>query len=181
MFKKTMIGFGLMVGVSSVAMADTFMDAGWAQKACDAWNKSPVLTKQLVMTEEEEGDGYSWIRNNADRGYKLVQMYRTQCGAETKVQLQIEEKDGLAQCVQAGKPDDKKMNFKVDYLMHASDDNWACMGKGSFGCGAMGAMMSGKLKFQGPKLEAMKVMGPFEGFLRIAGQVPGDKATCPAK
>lgn len=83
-------------------------------------------------------------------------------------------------CVEAGLPDKKAMNYKVDYLMHASDDNWACMGKGSFGCGAMGAMMSGKLKFQGPKLEAMKVMDPFESFLKIAGTVPGDKASCPA-
>jgi len=56
------------------------------------------------------------------------------------------------------------------------------MGEGRFGCGAMGAMgamMTGKLKFQGPKGEAMGVMGPFDSFLTMTGKVPGDKAACP--
>ena len=35
------------------------------------------------------------------------------------------------------------------------------MGEGAFGCGAMGAMTTGKLKFSGPKMETMGVMGPF--------------------
>lgn len=166
--------------VSPVVMADTYMDAAWAKKACDAWNKSPVLTQQLMSADADDGEaGYSWVGNNNKRGYKLVQMYRTSCGANSKVQLTIQEQDGKAMCVASGAPDGKAMNYKYDYLMHASDKNWECMGKGSFGCGAMGAMMSGKLKFQGPKLEAMKVMGPFESFLKIAGKVPGDKTSCP--
>ena len=82
-------------------------------------------------------------------------------------------------CVAAGKPDGKKLNMAVDYVMHATDKNWACMGRGSFGCGAMGAMMSGKLKFKVPKVEAMKVMSPFGAFLKVAGSLPGDKASCP--
>jgi len=44
----------------------------------------------------------------------------------------------------------------------------------------MKAMMFGRLKFTGPKLEAMGVMGPFEAFLRLPGKIPHDKA-CPAK
>jgi len=40
-------------------------------------------------------------------------------------------------------------------------------------------MMTGKLKFEGPKGEAMGVMGPFDGFLVATGSVPGDKAGCP--
>ena len=36
------------------------------------------------------------------------------------------------QLTYGGKPDDKKMNMDVDYLMHASDKDWACMGKGSW-------------------------------------------------
>jgi putative sterol carrier protein len=43
----------------------------------------------------------------------------------------------------------------------------------------MGAMMTGKLKFEGPKMEAMGVMGPFDSFLILTGKVPGDKASCP--
>ncbi len=43
----------------------------------------------------------------------------------------------------------------------------------------MGAMMTGKLKFEGPKGEAMGVMGPFNAFLTGTGKVPGDKESCP--
>ena len=174
---------GLFVVASLMAtpvIADTYMDAAWAQKACNAWNASPTLTELLVdMDAKEFGGGYSWTKNNAGRGYKLVQMYRSSCGEASKIQLTIQEKDGKAMCVAAGKPDGKKMNYGVDYLMHASDNNWACMGRGSFGCGAMGAMMSGKLKFKGPKVEAMKVMSPFGAFLKVAGTTAGDKASCP--
>ncbi len=176
---------GLITVLSVLAtpvIADTYMDAAWAKKACDAWNANSTLTNQLannVDEDDDDGEGYKWVDNNAGRGYKLVQMYRTSCGASTKIQLIIQNKDGKAMCTSAGKPDGKKMNFSVDYLMHASDKNWDCMGKGSFGCGAMGAMMSGKLKFQGPKVEAMKVMGPFESFLKVAGKTAGDKASCP--
>lgn len=162
---------GIMI---TPVVADTYMDAAWAQKACTAWNASPILTSQLMNT-----DGYSWVNNDAKRGYKLVQMYRSHCGVASKIQLTIQSKDGKAMCVVAGKPDGKKMNFNVDYLMNATDKNWVCMGRGSWGCGAMGAMMSGKLKFQGPKMEAMQVMSPFESFLKVAGKVPGDKASCP--
>ena len=181
MFRKLGLLLFLSFSLSPVLAADTYMDAGWAKQACNAWNASPVLTKQLIDVDinEEFKGGYSWVRNNAKRGYKLVQMYRSSCGEASKIQLTIQEKNGLAMCVAAGKPDNKKMNFNVDYLMHASDKNWACMGRGSFGCGAMGAMMTGKLKFKGPKGEAMKVMSPIEAFLQVAGKLPGEKTSCP--
>jgi len=63
--------------------------------------------------------------------------------------------------------------------MHATDEDWACMGEGSFGCGAMSATTTGKLKLGGPKMVAMGVMGPFDGFLVLTGKVAGDKASCP--
>ena len=174
MFKKTGIILALSM-LSTSLMAAEYMDAAWAKQACDGWNKNAVLTSQLAMNS----DDYSWIKNDAGRGYKIVQMYRSSCGVNTKVQLTIADKGGKAMCIYGGKPDSKKMNMGVDYLMHATDKNWACMGRGSWGCGAMGAMMSGKLKFSGPKMEAMKVMAPFEGFLKLAGKLPGNKAACP--
>jgi putative sterol carrier protein len=180
MFKK--VGFIFTASLmASPVMANTYMDAGWAKQACNAWNKSSTLTELLVDVDahEDVGGGYSWIKNDAKRGYKLVQMYRSKCGDASKIQLMIQKKGDKAMCVAAGKPDGKKMNYAVDYVMHATDNNWACMGRGSFGCGAMGAMMSGKLKFKGPKVEAMKVMSPFEAFLKVAGSLPGDKASCP--
>ena len=51
------------------------------------------------------------------------------------------------------------------------------MGAGDYG--PMRAMMFGRLNFEGPKLEAMGNMGPFGGFLRLVGKVPGDWQSCP--
>jgi putative sterol carrier protein len=108
-------------------------------------------------------------------------MYRTDCGESTKVQLNISLQNDKAMCNYGGVPDGKKMDASYDYLMHATDADWTCMGEGKFGCGAMGAMGTGKLKFTGPKLEAMKVMGPFENFLKLTGKVAGTKTECKAK
>jgi len=177
LLKKVSVLISLVL-VSSAAMAD-FMDEKWAQQACAAWNKNPVLTGQLAqMPGDMFGDGYKWIDNDAGRGYKIIKIYRdgNNCGSKKAIQLTIAKKNGKAMCVYGGKPDGKKMNFSVDYVMHATDKNWTCMGTGS--CGVMGSMMTGKLKFQGPKMEAMKVMDPFAGFLKLTGQVPGAKTAC---
>jgi putative sterol carrier protein len=53
------------------------------------------------------------------------------------------------------------------------------MGKGEYG--PMRAMMFGRLGFDGPMMEAMRNMGPFENFLLLVGKVTGDTATCPGK
>ena len=82
-------------------------------------------------------------------------------------------------CTYGGAPTADAMDSSMDYVMHATDDDWNCMGKASFGCGAMGAMMTGKLKFEGPKMEAMGVMGPFNAFLQLVDEVPGDQGQCP--
>jgi putative sterol carrier protein len=42
----------------------------------------------------------------------------------------------------------------------------------------MGAMTTGKLKFDGPKMEAMGVMGPFNAFLKLTGTIGGEKGAC---
>jgi len=170
MLKKIILVTTVAIGLTSGAMAAEFMDSAWAKKTCEAWNKNSDLTAGLA----------EWSTNNKDRGYKLIQIYRTQCDTKSKIQLNIVNKGGKATCIYGGKPDGKKVDYDVDYLMHASDEDWTCMGKGSFGCGAMGAMMSGKLKFTGPKGEAMTVMGPFGGFLELTGKVAGTKSeTCP--
>ena len=156
---------------SGASCAATFMDASWAQALCSAWNNTPELTKGL--------GGKTWAENDAGRGYKAIQLYRSKCGAPTKVELEIANQDGKAKCVRGGAVKHTELDPAADYLMYASDEDWACMGQGKFGCGAMGAMSTGKLKFKGPKMEAMSVMGPFDGFLTLTGKVPGDTATCP--
>ena len=158
----------LLVG-SSIAMSGTFMDAAWAQAMCRAWNNNATLSGKLGK----------WAKNNGGKGYKIIRMYRDGCGKASAIELQIAPKGDKAVCIKAGKASAQKANYDVDYMMHAKDKDWTCMGKGSFGCGAMGAMMSGKLKFKGPKLEAMGVMSPFGAFLKLTGSVPGDKKSCP--
>jgi len=170
MLKKIILATTITIGFTSSAVSTEFMDKTWAKNMCDAWNKSSTLTTGLA----------EWSTNNEDRGYKLIQIYRTQCDTKSKIQLNIVNKDGKAICAYGGKPDGKKVDTNVDYIMHASDEDWTCMGKASFGCGAMGAMMSGKLQFTGPKMEAMSVMDPFGAFLELTGSVEGTKGqTCP--
>jgi putative sterol carrier protein len=156
---------------SGAAFAGTFMDASWASATCNAWNANPTLTNEL--------GGKAWAANDAGRGYKIIQLYRTKCGEGSKVELEISDQDGKARCVRGGAVKHAALDAKVDYVMHATDEDWACMGQGKFGCGAMGAMVSGKLKFKGPKGEAMGVMGPFDSFLVLTGKVPGDTSSCP--
>ena len=170
MLKKIILVTTVTIGLTSSVMATEFMDKTWAKNTCDAWNKNSTLTSGLA----------DWAKNNKDRGYKLIQIYRTQCDTKSKIQLNFINKGGKAICTYGGKPDGTKVDTDVDYIMHANDEDWTCMGKGSFGCGAMGAMMSGKLKFSGPKTEAMGVMGPFGAFLELTGAVEGTKSkTCP--
>jgi len=158
-------------GLSLGAEAATFMDAAWAAQLCKAWNANATLTNKL--------GGDSWAGNDAGRGYKTIHMYRDGCGLGSKVELKIGNQDGKAICTYGGAVQNKSPDYDVDYLMHAEDDDWTCMGEGAFGCGAMGAMTTGKLKFSGPKMEAMGVMGPFNAFLEMTGSIPGDKDSCP--
>jgi putative sterol carrier protein len=161
----------LAFSFSAASQAGAFMDAAWAAQLCKAWNANGTLTKGLA--------GDSWAKNNAGRGYKTIHLYRSKCGEKSKVEIEIADKDGKATCTYGGAVKHDKPNYDVDYLMYSDDEGWTCMGEGKFGCGAMGAMMSGTLKFKGPKGEAMGVMGPFDSFLTMTSKVPGDKAACP--
>ncbi|MHB1214614.1 MAG: SCP2 sterol-binding domain-containing protein [Thiobacillus sp.] len=159
----------LAVFATASHAATPMMSAEWTAQACDAWNKDPMLADGLAG---------KWIGNNNGRGYKIIHLYRTDCGEPTMTELKILDKDGKAMCVYGGAVQTTKMDYAVDYTMHATTERWNEMGAGEYG--PMKAMMFGRLKFTGPKVEAMTVMGPFETFLRLPGKIPGDKA-CPAK
>ncbi len=149
--------------------APAMMSAEWTAQACDAWNKDADLTTGLAD---------KWIKNDKDRGYKIIHLYRTDCGEATQTELKIVAKDGKAMCVYGGAVQNTRLDHTVDYTMHATTEKWNEMGAGEYG--PMKAMMFGRLKFTGPKMEAMSVMGPFEAFLKLPGKIAGDKA-CPAK
>ncbi|HEY0824897.1 MAG TPA: SCP2 sterol-binding domain-containing protein [Ramlibacter sp.] len=145
------------------------MSPAWAQQLCTAWNADTELTGKLV----ESG----WIRNDAGRGYKAMQIWRADCQGSARVEMRIALKDDKALCVQAGAAGGQALDRGADYQMWADTARWREMGAGEYG--PMKAMMFGRLQFDGPKMEAMGNMGPFAGFLRLVGQVPGNWAGCP--
>jgi putative sterol carrier protein len=158
------------IGLSAAAQAEpAFMSAEWAGQACDAWNADPVLTDELAKS--------GWIENDNGRGFKVMQIYRTDCEGSPRVEMRISKKDGKAMCVYGGAVETATLDDDVDYVMHATTERWEQMGKGDFG--PMTAMMFGRLKFDGPKWEAMKNMGPFSNFLLLTGKVATDYSTCP--
>lgn len=163
------LAIALLGSVSLSVSAAPLMSAEWAAQACTYWNKTPALTTELAE---------NWAKNHGNRGYKVVHMYRTDCGETTKVEMTIAIQEGKTICVHGGAVKHATLNYDMDYLMHAESKRWKEMGAGEYG--PMRAMMFGRLKFDGPKAEAMSVMGPFEQFLLIPGKVPGEES-CPAK
>lgn len=142
------------------------MSAGWAEGMCEAWNAEPGLTANL--------DG--WIENDKDRGYKLMRIYRRDCPESPRIEMKVAKTDAGVVCVESGWATDEELTG-ADYVMFADTNRWQEMGAGLFG--PMKGMMTGRLKFQGPKFEAMRNMGPFSNFLLLVGKVPGSTDTCP--
>jgi putative sterol carrier protein len=160
----------LGTAASAAAWSDepAFMSGAWAEAACSAWNQDPILTADLVKSD--------WIKNDKGRGFKVLQVYRSDCGNTPTAELRIALKDGRAECTYGGPVETQTLDKGADYVMHATTERWKQMGAGEYG--AMKAMMLGRLSFNGPYGEAMGNMGPFGNFLLLAGKVPGS-ATCP--
>jgi putative sterol carrier protein len=162
----------LLALASGTAGAQTvLMSEQWAAAACTAWNQDAVLTDQLA----ESG----WAANDKGRGFKIMQLYRSDCGNRSTAEMRIAQKDGKALCVYGGKVQGQSLDAGADYVMSAETARWLEMGRGDYG--PMRAMMFGRLQFQGPKMEAMSNMAPFENFLRLVGKVPGSTDSCPAQ
>lgn len=164
----TWLAAAALMALSGAARADTLMSAQWTAKACEQWNRTPILTDDLAD---------KWVKNDGGKGFKVIHLYRSECGEASKTELRIAAKDGKAVCSYGGKVETTTLDAGVDYVMHATTDKWGEMGRGEYG--PMRAMMFSRLAFDGPKLEAMSVMGPFENFLLLVGKVQGDGAVCP--
>ena len=130
-----------------------------------------MLTEELVKSE--------WVKNDNGRGFKVMQIYRSDCDGSPRVEMRIAHKEGKATCVYGGKAETAKLDSGADYVMFAETRRWKEMGAGEYG--PMRAMLFSRLQFEGPMGEAMGNMGPFENFLLLTGKVPGDAAQCPAK
>lgn len=158
----------MMTTATTAARAETLMSEPWTAKACEQWNKTASLTDELAD---------KWVKNDGGKGFKVIHLYRSECGAASRSELRIAAKDGKALCTYGGKVETATLDASVDYLMHATTEKWGEMGRGEYG--PMRAMMFSRLAFDGPKLEAMSVMGPFESFLLLVGKVEGDGTACP--
>ena len=167
--KSTLAAFlVLLVSLAGAAVAKemVFMSEPWAVAACEGWNQKETLTGGLVK----------WMENDLDRGYKVIQIYRMDCADSPRIELRLENVDGKVECT-AGGLAKVELESKADYLMFAQTERWEEMGAGKYG--PMKGMMFRRLRFQGPKMEAMNNMGPFKDFLLLTGEIPGDAATCP--
>jgi putative sterol carrier protein len=158
-----------LVSIASPSVGEEiiFMSPEWASQACEAWNQDEILTGKLGK----------WMQNDLDRGYKIMQIYRRDCQESSPVEMRIEDREGSTECVYGGAVTVEELDKKADYLMFADTNRWQEMGEGKYG--PMKAMMFGRLKFKGPKGEAMGNMGPFGNFLVLTGQVPSNANVCP--
>lgn len=167
---RTAAALACFLLASAGAQAQTAaMSPAFAEAMCSAWNADAALTGGLA----ESG----WAKNDGGRGHKAMQIYRSDCPASARIEMQIALKDNKAQCVYGGVAKSKALDKGTDYLMWAETPKWREMGAGELG--PMRAMMFGSLNFEGPKMEAMGNMGPFGGFLLLVGKVPADWSACP--
>lgn len=158
------------LAVSAAAFAvPVLMSGDWAREACDAWNADATLTGKL----HDSG----WAANHKKRGHKILRIARSDCASSPMVELRIAPRDGQAQCAEGGVATAAALDNDIDYLMTAETSRWLEMGRGEYG--PMRAMMFGRLAFDGPMVEAMGNMGPFESFLLLVGRVPADPRSCP--
>ena len=162
-------GVMLIAAATAQAADPVLMSADWGAAACKAWNADVVLTRDLV----ESG----WIKNDKGRGYKVMQVYREDCGDQPTAELRVALKDGAARCIYGGAVQTTQLDSGADYVMFAETKRWLEMGRGDYG--PMKAMTFGRLGFKGPKMEAMGNMGPFSNFLLLVGKVEADSQTCP--
>ncbi|TAK42496.1 MAG: sterol-binding protein [Betaproteobacteria bacterium] len=163
----------LAIAVAAMAAMPAFaepvlMSAEWTKGLCSAWNNDPVLTQKLA----ESG----WAKNDKGRGFKVIQIYRTDCAKRPTAEIRLALRDGKAACVYGGAAETARLESDADYVMDANTSRWEEMGRGEYG--PMKAMMFGRLSFDGPMGEAMGNMGPFEAFLTLVGKVPYDSRTC---
>ena len=99
-----------------------------------------------------------WAANDGGKGYKILQIVVK--GTPKAAELHL-DKTGKIVDAKMGTP--SKLNLDVDYKMTASEADWKDMGTGKKGPAYH--MSLGGLSFDGPKMEAMKNMGPFTKFL----------------
>lgn len=100
-----------------------------------------------------------WAANDGGKGYKILQIIVK--GTDMAAELQL---DKTGKIVASTMGATSKLDPSVDYKMTATASDWKAMGTGANGPMYHMSPLGG-LSFEGPMVEAMKNMGPFENFL----------------
>lgn len=165
-----LVGVISLVGITTSSYAaPILMSPDWGKSACDAWNTNLTLTNDLA--------GDAWITNNGGKGYKIAQIYRSDCGDTPSTELRLANQNGKAMCIYGGTVESTHLDKEVDYILFAKTKNWERMGAGKDG--PVKALTFGRLNLTGPKIEAVRNVGAFAAFLKLTGEVKGDTSACP--
>ncbi len=101
--------FACFVLGTAVAAEPVLMSAEWAKQACEAWNADSTLTEGLEK----------WIENDKGRGFKVIEMYRTDCPDSPRVELRFNKKDSKAMCGYGGAVETKNLDVGADGRVRA--------------------------------------------------------------
>ena len=74
---------------------------------CEPWNNDVMLTDEL--------GSFDWFKNDIGRGYKVLQVVRTNCEGSTPAELRISPSEGKATCVYGGKRETSELDTGADY------------------------------------------------------------------
>lgn len=165
---KKVFAIMIILGFALNSNAAVMMSDAWGKAICAEWNKDQVLTTALS----------DWMDNNGNRGYKVMLLSRLNCPKSIPVQMTI-VKEGEDVICQDASLKNLEPDHNYDYSLSAETEDWREMGRGKIG--AIYAMTSGALKFQGPRWEAFKNRTAFGNFLLLIGKIEKetDAVSCP--
>jgi len=120
--KFTSIALAALAVFTTASHAAPAMDVReWTAQACDYWNKEPILM---------DGLGDKWIKNNSNRGYKIIHLYRTDCGEATQTEMKIVPRTARPCAPMAVRCRIRKWTMRPTTPWHATTERWNEMGAG---------------------------------------------------
>ena len=158
----------------------TFMGPEFANLLCKEWNNSKL--PKLLGTKKVGGNGWILTENkylDKVRKKQVMIISRRDCSKLPKVQLTIEDVNGLAKCTYGGKEIEKYEN--AEWAFAPKTVHWYKFATGKWGYFQMPSIMSG---FRGPMFVARANIDNFGIFWKIAGKLAKKlnanyKAGCP--
>lgn len=170
------VHFFVFAFISSLALSIVTLNAGsgiqfmspdFAKMMCSSWNESSLPGK---LGSKEKG-GNDWINTEnkytgEKRGRQVLIMSRRDCPGIPRVQLTIENRDGLAVCSYGGAITESYE--KAEWAFAPETEQWYKFASGKWGYMQMPGIMSG---FRGPMFVARANIDNFGIFWKIAGSV----------